>query len=57
MNKNIIFEKFWDKDNYFIIIYWLRDYNLSINYYKYMNSLEISLIKINIIIGFPLKNV
>jgi hypothetical protein len=56
MNKNIIFEKWGKKDNYFIIIYWVNNFHLSINYHKGLESLEISLGKINIVIGFPYKN-
>lgn len=53
---NIIFEKWAKKDGYFIIIYWISKFHLSICWYSYMQCLEISLGAINIIIGFPLKN-
>jgi hypothetical protein len=56
MNNNIIFEKWGKKDNYFIIIYWLRNLQFDINYHKGLEALEICLGKINIVIGFPYKN-
>ena len=56
MNKNIIFEKWGKKDNYFIIIYWLNRFQLSIDYHKGLEALETLLGKINIVIGFPYKN-